>query len=552
MDEHGTEPRPASRRSLLATVVLAAVLGLTAGQAWPAVTLTDLEQAYVQDHPEVSLCVDPDWVPFESISEQGRHEGIAADLLRLVAERTGLRLRLVPTGSWDESLAASREGRCQLLSFLNQTPQREQWLLFSEPLFTDTNVFITREAHPFISDPGGLRDETIVLPRGTAMEEFIRRDYPNLRVITTDSENEAMILVSDKKADLTLRSLIVAAYTIRKEGLFNLKIAGQLPRYENRLRVGIAGKNVVLRDIINKGIASITNQERGGIVNRHVSIQVQAATDYALVFKLLGTAVLLGAAGVLWGYRTRKYNAILRAEIARRQELEKIREDIEQIVRHDLLSPLAGIVTIPELLLDDDNLTERQRELLGHVKYSGTRLLHNIRMASDLIKMEKGTYRAGRREFDGLHALRSIQRDLKTYFEAKQLRFDILRDGVAADASATCPLVADEHLFCNMLENLVKNACEASPDGQTVTVVLDTAASRLTVGNHGVVAPEIRDTFFDKYVTYGKRHGTGLGTYSAKMIARAMGGTMTLDTSVPGQTRIVIELPGCFPPPQGV
>ena len=151
-------------------VLLALALwALPAAVPCAAVVLTDLEQAYIQDHPEITLCVDPDWVPFESINEEGRHEGIAADLLRLVAARTGLRLRLVPTVDWDDSLAASRDGRCQLVSFLNRTPQREAWLLFSEPLFTDTNVFITREPHPFISDPGGLEGETIVLPRGTAM-----------------------------------------------------------------------------------------------------------------------------------------------------------------------------------------------------------------------------------------------------------------------------------------------------------------------------------------------------------------------------------------------
>ena len=38
------------------------------------------------------MCVDPDWVPFERINAQGQHEGIAADLVQLVAQRVGLEL----------------------------------------------------------------------------------------------------------------------------------------------------------------------------------------------------------------------------------------------------------------------------------------------------------------------------------------------------------------------------------------------------------------------------------------------------------------------------
>jgi len=256
----------------------------------------------------VTLCVDPDWAPFERINEQGRHEGIAADLLDLVARRAGLRFELVRTSDWNESLEASRQGRCQALSFLNQTPARDEWLLFTAPLFSDPNVFITREEHGFISDPAGLSGETIVFPRGTAMEERIRRDYPNLRVLVTETEEEAIALVSGRKADMTMRSLIVAAYTIKKEGLFNLKIAGQLPGYVNQLRMGVAKSEPWLRDRLDKAIATITPQEREQIVNRHIAITVQTGFSREFIYKLGAGALLLLGLGMAWNHRLRRHN----------------------------------------------------------------------------------------------------------------------------------------------------------------------------------------------------------------------------------------------------
>lgn len=40
------------------------------------------------------------------------------------------------------------------------------------------------------------------------------------------------------REDMTMRSLTMAAYTIKKEGWFNLKTAGEIPAYANRMRIG--------------------------------------------------------------------------------------------------------------------------------------------------------------------------------------------------------------------------------------------------------------------------------------------------------------------------
>ncbi|MDQ7833536.1 MAG: transporter substrate-binding domain-containing protein [Desulfovibrionaceae bacterium] len=518
--------------------------GLMAPGVGFALDLTETESHYVREHGTVSMCVDPDWAPFETINEKGEHEGIAADLLRLVSERTGLRFELVPTASWDESLAASQDGRCKVLSFLNKTPKREKWLIFTTPLLSDVNVFITREEHPFISDPGMLVGESIVFPRGTSMEELVRRDYPNLAILVTETENEAVKMVSAKKADMTMRSLIVAAYTIKKEGLFNLKIAGQLPYYSNNLSVGVADNDQVLRDILNKGIATITKAERAGIENRHVSINVQTVTDYGFVLKVLCVVLLLAALGGLWAYKVKKLNRALRKEIERREELERIRDDVEQIIRHDLVSPLSGIISIPELLGVQENLTREQRELLHHVGTSGKRMLATIRMTADLARMEKGTYQVAMGDCDLLDILTGIRANLAGLVETKRLSLAVRVDGRQPGPGEQAHLRGDAVLVGNLLENLIKNACEASPDGGVVQIGVDTAAHTVSIGNQGEVARDIVATFFEKYVTSGKKYGTGLGTYSARIMARAMGGDVELDASVPGRTTLVVRLPG--------
>ena len=331
------------------------------------VVLTPAERAYLKNHNKVTLCVDPDWVPYERIDAAGRHVGIAADLLSLVSARTGIVFELVPTHDWNESLNFSKTGQCQVLSFLNQSAERSEWLIFTSPLFSDPNVFITREEHPFISDPAALENESIVFPEGTAMEGMVRDRYPNLEIMLAKSEDEALEMVSSRRCSMTMRSLIVAAYTIRKDGLFNLKIAGQLPMYTNHLRIGVSKSEGVLRNILDKGVQSISPQEKGRVVNQHVAINVQTMLDPRWFFAGGGLAAIIAALWGYWTYRLRKLNAALLhlsntdslTGLANRQKLSSCMAEA-MIRSHQFDLPFSV------LLLDVDNF-KNVNDTYGHL-----------------------------------------------------------------------------------------------------------------------------------------------------------------------------------------
>ncbi len=274
--------------------------------------LSEAELEYLEKLGPVYFCCDPDWEPYEKLDAEGRYSGIAADLVRLIAERSGVDLRLLPTQDWKASLAASRQGDCLVLAFLNRTPEREQWLTFTEPYFDDPTVIIAREEAEYIADLSRLDDATVALPQGTSIEERIRREYPGLTVLVTDSERSAMDAVSERRADLTLRSLAVAAYTIRKEGYFNLKIAGQLADFNNSFRMGVSRDHPLLRDILNRGVDTITPQDVQKAINDHIAIVAQTGFDYRLLRRLILIVVVLGAIAGLWYRYLRRYNDHLR------------------------------------------------------------------------------------------------------------------------------------------------------------------------------------------------------------------------------------------------
>ncbi|MCG8617140.1 MAG: ATP-binding protein, partial [Desulfobacterales bacterium] len=98
----------------------------------------------------------------------------------------------------------------------------------------------------------------------------------------------------------------------------------------------------------------------------------------------------------------------------------------------------------------------------------------------------------------------------------------------------------------SMLSNLIKNAVEASAKGDVVTVDCRQSSEYTVVRVHNPseVPEDIRGTFFDKYATSGKKFGTGLGTYSARLTADIHGADIRVHASDAADiTRITIHWP---------
>jgi len=91
----------------------------------------------------------------------------------------------------------------------------------------------------------------------------------------------------------------------------------------------------------------------------------------------------------------------------------------------------------------------------------------------------------------------------------------------------------------------VKNAVEASPRDRDVVVScrIEPREIRFDIHNQGAIPEAVKSRFFEKYVTHGKSNGTGLGTYSAQLIAKAHGGRIAFNTSEAEGTTVTAILP---------
>lgn len=225
-------------------------------------------------------------------------------------------------------------------------------------------------------------------------------------------------------------------------------------------------------------------------------------------------------------------------------EAASLREDIEAISRHDLKTPLNGIINLPQLIAEDGPINSEQQEYLDIIENSGYQMLNIINMSLNLCKMERGNYAFLPQNVNLLQIIKKIQSEMRNILKLKNIFLSVVIEGRKFYSFERFIIHGEEFLLYSMMANLIKNAIEASPENETITIYLDhNEMDQIRIHNAGTVPEKIRDDFFEKYSTHGKESGLGLGTYSAKMMAEIHSGTIALKSDEQNGTDIIVQLP---------
>ncbi len=172
-------------------------------------------------------------------------------------------------------------------------------------------------------------------------------------------------------------------------------------------------------------------------------------------------------------------------------------------------------------------------------------MLHMIDSYLDFYKIESGSYDLKPVPIDLVSIINELVEDLKTSTSHKNITIETLADSSPITPDQTITATGEEALCHSMLSNLMKNAVEASEPNNTIRVNLVDGGANVSIQicNPAEVPEDIKQRFFEKYVTHGKDKGTGLGTYSAKLLAEVQGGAVFMETSAASGTKLTVQMP---------
>ncbi len=235
-------------------------------------------------------------------------------------------------------------------------------------------------------------------------------------------------------------------------------------------------------------------------------------------------------------------NYILVEEIKKRAKAEMIREEVERINQHDLKSGLSLIIGYPELLLRDGELSGSQEKSIKRIRAAGYRMLDMIQNHLNMFKMEKDIYSLDLKPVDLVEVVCGLEEEFAPLLKSKGVTLGIELDNTEVVGDEQFVIPGEEPLLRVILRNLIQNGIEASgPDDRVVVRMYNYSKKQFSVFNSAPVPKEIRDRIFEKYITYGKENGTGLGTYFAALIARTHGANIYMKTDEKSGTVMTVS-----------
>lgn len=512
-----------------------------AAKAIPDIRLTATEQAWIAEHRNLRLGVDPTWPPFEYFDDKGEYRGMAADYINLLNERLGLSMNAVFGLTWAQVEAAARDRALDVLSCLTETPARGKVLSFTQPYLSFPMVVIMRDDAPLVTELADLREKLVVVVEGYAIHQYLREQHPEIRVRTVKAPLDGLRTVSLGQADAYIDNLAVATHLIQSHHLTNLKIAAPASQWSDDLRIGVRSDWPQLVTILDKGLASITAEEHSAIRQKWLSVHYDYGINPAEVrrwglYALLLTTLLI-ALFLLRNRYLQRWNARLSAEIEERLAAERRAEAANEAkseflanMSHEIRTPMNAILGMTHLALQTP-LDTRQRDYLEKVESSGRMLMRVIDDILDFSKIEAGRLDMEKVEF----SLDDVLKNLADLSASKAQRKGL--ELVFAQApDLPRHLLGDPLRLGQVLLNLVDNAVKFTPAGEVVLTVARLSAEteqvvlRFTVEDTGIgLSADQISRLFRPFTqadntTTRRFGGTGLGLAISRRLVGMMGG----------------------------
>ena len=253
---------------------------------------TTQEKAWLKEHPSLRLGVDPGWAPFEYFDSKGELAGITSDNIRILAGKLGTKIVPVKDITWFEVLSQAQKGEIDIVSAVAKTEERAEYLLFTKPYLNLPMVVVMRDDAPFIEGIDELKDKTIAVVKGYAIHSYLKRDYPEQKMLMFDNLSDAMRAVAEGKADAVIENTASINLAKNELGLTNLNVVATTP-YSYDLSFGVRKDWPQLIPILEKGLTGITDREKEIIKDKWVNIRFKKQTDWQMVFGIILLVVLV-------------------------------------------------------------------------------------------------------------------------------------------------------------------------------------------------------------------------------------------------------------------
>ena len=310
------------------------------------IKFTKKEQEWLSKHQTIKYVYDPDWAPFEWKNDIGNHTGILADIIQIIQKKTDIYFIPISTDTWKESVDLVKQGSANMYSGVVKNKDRASYMNFSfKDIYSYQAVLVANKKRNLQLNK--LEDDLKNLKVGIISENglgvYIEKKYPLVDFISVDTTTQGFKALEDGTIDVFTINKITAKYFINKSDFTGIAIVKELD-YVLHLKIALSKQMSPLAlSIIDKALASISENELNSIFHKWTDAGIQKKIDYKLLSQI-AFGIFLLFLFLLWHNRKlkqlvnnqtsklKKTLASLETTVEQRtQELNKSKQNLENV-----------------------------------------------------------------------------------------------------------------------------------------------------------------------------------------------------------------------------
>jgi len=544
------------KRFMIFLVMVLTLSGVCHASDTTGPVFSDEEKAFIKEHQVIRLGVDPEFVPFEFFDSDGIYKGIAADYIKLISERTGIRMEVQEGLTWTDAYELAVERKLDVLPCISRTADREQYFLFSAPYYYFQRVIVVRDSNNTINGLEDLSGIGVAVQNNSSHHSYLK-GFTNLQLNLYKDVEDALAAVSDGTETAFVGNLATSSYLIKSNGFTNLKFIKLDSSEKQALYFAVRKDWPVLVGIIDKALNSITEEEKIEINNRWIGISNKV--DYAPIIRIAAIAgsfvLMILLVSFYWIIKLKKEVAkriLIEEDLKRAKQEAELTNQFKSVflarMSHEIRTPLNAITGMAYLIKKTD-ITTTQRLYLEKIMQAAYSMLGIINDILDFSKIEAGKIEIERVSFNLDKLVQQVLNIVSYKVEEQKIDFNLSKDPMLPGNYFGDPKRL-EQILLNLINNAVKFTGEGAVTVGIRLLELEDASCRLefSVQDTGIGMSEEQLAQLFTPFTQGDSSinrrfgGTGLGLSIVKSLVEMMDGDISVRSTVGEGTCFVVRL----------
>ncbi len=236
--------------------------------------------------------------------------------------------------------------------------------------------------------------------------------------------------------------------------------------------------------------------------------------------------------------KQKKADLLIREQIEKLKELNKMQKDFITRASHELKTPLMSISGASELLKEvyNEKLDENALEMLEIIERNKQRLEYLVNNLLDIVRIEYNKIKLKKQRYDICEIIHEIIKEWKYYLKRSKIN-------LVLELPTSLRLNIDKVRFEQVITNILSNALKNSPPNSDIKIIVKAKDQSIQISisdtGIGLTEDEINKLFtkFGKIERYGKGlefldiQGSGLGLFISKEIIDLHGGHIIVESA---------------------